>query len=61
MTPHQPPQKIVKVTDDNMFKLAGDISDLKNKSYYNQRLMKVKVEPKKDRNAADSSKRTRIA
>jgi len=35
---------VVTVTNENIFALANEISDLKHRSFYNQRLLKVPQE-----------------
>lgn len=37
-------EKVVNVTEENMFALVNEISDLKQRSFYNQRLLKVPQE-----------------
>ena len=34
--------KVVEVTDGNVFALVDEIYDMKDKSFFNQRLLKVK-------------------
>ncbi len=39
--PNMPKEKVIEITEDNMYALVNEVSDLKHKSFYNQRLLKV--------------------
>ena len=41
-----PKERVIEVTEENMYALVNEIYDLKRKSYFNQRLLKVPTDPR---------------